>query len=128
MTTEASAHARFDLIRYAQCWEDADALLAGLTIQAGDRCLSIASAGDNALAMLVDNPSVVYALDLSDAQLACVRLRIAMYRSLDHEDFLKLIGSRPAEPGERAALYANCRGLLDDDTARFWDAHPNEIS
>ena len=47
------------VLRYAQCWEDADVLLAALEIQPGDRCLSIASAGDNTLSMLTDRKSVV---------------------------------------------------------------------
>ncbi|MEM6503826.1 MAG: DUF3419 family protein [Planctomycetota bacterium] len=128
MTTEAVDRARFDLIRYAQCWEDADVLLRGLAIQPGDRCLSIASAGDNALAMLTADPSVVYAVDLSRAQLACVQLRIAMYRSLEHEEFLRLIGSRSATPEERHLLYQQCRGELDEQSRAFWDARPNEIA
>ena len=41
-----AAHADFrSIIRYAQCWEDADILMAGLDIQPGNVCLSIASAG-----------------------------------------------------------------------------------
>ena len=39
--------AAFDLVRYANCWEDADILLEALAVKQGDRCLSIASAGDN---------------------------------------------------------------------------------
>ncbi len=52
MSSEAASHADFSAIRYAQCWEDADILLEGLGIRPGDTCLSIASAGDNSLAML----------------------------------------------------------------------------
>jgi S-adenosylmethionine-diacylglycerol 3-amino-3-carboxypropyl transferase len=42
MSSEIAERADFDLIRYAQCWEDADILLEALDIQAGDTCLSIA--------------------------------------------------------------------------------------
>ena len=52
MGSEAAANADFNIIRYAQVWEDADILLEALDIQPDDECLSIASAGDNALAML----------------------------------------------------------------------------
>jgi len=44
--------AAFELIRYANCREDACVLLEALAINKGDRCLSIASAGDNSLALL----------------------------------------------------------------------------
>src|SRR5207302_1488891 len=84
MGSEVAAKADFSGIRYAQCWEDADVLLEGLDIQPGDVCLSIASAGDNAFAMLSKGPSRVIALDLSPAQLACVEIRVAAFRELSH--------------------------------------------
>ena len=55
--TEIGATARFDRIRYAQCWEDADVLLDALQVEPGDTCLSIASAGDNTLALAVTSTS-----------------------------------------------------------------------
>jgi S-adenosylmethionine-diacylglycerol 3-amino-3-carboxypropyl transferase len=126
MTTEVARHADFTAIRYAQCWEDADVLLDGLDIHAGDTCVGIASAGDNCLAMLVKDPSVVIAVDLNPSQLWCLELRVAAYRTLDHDGFLRLIGSRSGP--DRSGLYQRCRRLLDDDAQRFWDAHPAEIA
>ena len=63
----------FTIIRYAQCWEDADVVLEALQVQPGDVCLSIASAGDNTLSLLAKNPSQLVAIDLSASQLACSR-------------------------------------------------------
>src|SRR5947209_2079780 len=110
MGSEVAASADFSGVRYAQCWEDADVLVAGLDIQPGDVCLSIASAGDNALALLTRDPARVIALDLSPAQLACLELRVAGYRELSHPELLELIGSTPSS--RRAALYQRCRPLL----------------
>src|SRR5712691_10724836 len=98
--------ADFSGIRYAQCWEDADVLLRALDIQPGDTCLSIASAGDNTLAMLSRGPARVIALGLSPAQLACVELRVAAYRELNHAELLELIGSTPSD--RRDTLYRRC--------------------
>lgn len=125
MSSEIGNRADFSKIRYAQCWEDADILLAALDIQPGDTCLSIASAGDNALAMLSKDPARVIALDLSPAQLACLELRVAAYRELSHDELLKLIGSR--ESGDRQGLYQRCRSQLSADARSFWDTHTNEI-
>jgi S-adenosylmethionine-diacylglycerol 3-amino-3-carboxypropyl transferase len=50
MRSEAATRAAFSRIRHAQVWEDADILLEGLDIQPGHICVSIASAGGNALA------------------------------------------------------------------------------
>ncbi len=112
-------------IRYAQCWEDADILLEALDIQPGQCCVSIASAGDNTLAMLARNPGRVVAVDVNPAQLACLELRVAAFRSLSHEDLLELIGSRPSV--RRSALYARCRPYLSDTVRRFWDGRPDSI-
>src|SRR5260221_14294865 len=94
LASEVAAGADFSAIRYAQCWEDADVLLAALDVRPGDTCLSIASAGDNTLALLAHAPARVIAVDLSPAQLACLELRGAAYRTLEHAELLELIGSR----------------------------------
>lgn len=118
--TEAAARADFSRIRYAQCWEDADVLLEALDVRPGDACLSIASAGDNTLSLLTRAPASVVAVDLSPAQLACLALRVAAYRVLEHGELLELMGSRPSD--RRPALYARCRAALDADARAFWDA------
>src|SRR5437762_11455960 len=94
--SEIARKADFSVVRYAQCWEDADVLLAGLDVQPGDVCVSVASAGDNTLALLTRSPSRVVALDLNPAQLACLALRVAAYRGLSHPELLELIGSTPS--------------------------------
>jgi S-adenosylmethionine-diacylglycerol 3-amino-3-carboxypropyl transferase len=124
--SEAAANANFSEIRYAQCWEDADVLLEGLDVRPGDVCLSITSAGDNALGLLTRDPARVVALDLSPAQLACLELRVCAYRNLAHAELLELIGSRPSE--RRGALYARCRDGLSPAARRFWDARPEQVS
>lgn len=122
MPTEAAARADFTGLRYAQCWEDADILCEGLATQPGETVLSIASAGDNSFALLLDDPARVIAVDLSPAQGAAVELRRAMYRTLSHDQFLQLYGSRPC--GDRRSLYAQCRSALTPEARRWWDARP----
>lgn len=126
MGSEIAAKADFSGIRYAQCWEDADVLLAALDVRPGDVCLSIASAGDNSLALLSRAPARVVAVDLSLAQLACLELRVAAYRELSHPELLELIGSRPSR--RRASLYRRCRPLLGSTSRDFWDRHSREVA
>jgi S-adenosylmethionine-diacylglycerol 3-amino-3-carboxypropyl transferase len=125
MPSEATQHADFSQIRYAQCWEDADILLEALDIRSGDTCLSIASAGDNALAMLSRHPGRLIALDLSPAQLACLELRVAAYRELSHEELLVLVGSKISN--DRQTLYQRCRSQLSSEARYFWDGHGDDI-
>jgi S-adenosylmethionine-diacylglycerol 3-amino-3-carboxypropyl transferase len=122
MSSEVQERADFSAIRYAQVWEDADILLEALNPGAGKVCLSIASAGDNALALLARGPERVIAIDMNPAQLACLKLRVAAYRRLSHSELLEFVGSR--ESGNRADLYGRCRAELDESTQKFWDGNP----
>jgi S-adenosylmethionine-diacylglycerol 3-amino-3-carboxypropyl transferase len=88
LKSEIENRAGFDLIRYSQVWEDADLLIEALDVKENDIVLSIASAGDNAFALLAQNPAKVYAVDISFAQIACCELRKAMYRRLTHNEHL----------------------------------------
>lgn len=126
MRSEAAERADFSGIRYAQCWEDADVLMAALEPGPGKRCLSIASAGDNTLALLSRDPETVLAVDLSPAQLACLELRVAAYRALQHGEMLALVGS--GESDGRLRLYQLCRKHLSADVLAFWDERPDLIA
>lgn len=126
MRSEVARRADFHQLRYAQCWEDADVLLAALDIRPGHVCLSIASAGDNTLAMLSRRPDRVIAVDLSPAQIACLELRVAAFRELDHHEMLELVGSTAS--CRRESLYRRCRSLLSAEARWFWDACPEEIA
>lgn len=113
--------ADFSFIRYAQVWEDADVLVRAMGLKPGARVLSIASAGDNALALLTQRPERVIALDVNPAQLACVAIRKAAVQELEHPEFLELMGSRTST--RREDLYNRCRPLLKRRYREFWDAN-----
>lgn len=123
---EAAVHADFThILRYAQCWEDADVLVEGLDVRPGDTCLSIASAGENSLSLLARGAGRVVAVDLNPAQLAAVDLRVAGFRALEHGEVLELIGSRPST--RRDALYARCRPAMTRASRAWWDARPDAV-
>ena len=127
MRSEAAATADFaSLLRYAQCWEDADILVDGLDVRPGHVCVSIASAGENSFSLLSRSPARVIAIDLNPAQLAAVDLRVAAYRMLTHAELLELIGSRLSD--RRLALYGRCRDALGAEARAFWDARGGEIA
>ncbi|MFH1238513.1 MAG: DUF3419 family protein [bacterium] len=109
----------FDLIRYANCWEDADILLAGLKVKQGGKYISIASAGDNSLAMLSARPSLVLAIDINPVQLACVEIRKAAFKTLDYEDLLVFMGVKKSQ--DRIALYHRLKESLPAEARLFWE-------
>lgn len=126
-SSEIAGKARFDHIRYAQLWEDADVLCAALGPRPGGTLVSICSAGDNALAMLTLDPERVVVVDLSPAQIACLNLRVGAFRALNHGEFLELMGSRPSS--QRAALLDRALTDADAETKAFWqDLKPLVVS
>lgn len=124
-TSEIATKARFDHIRYAQLWEDADVLCAALPQEPGADLVSICSAGDNALAMLTLDPARVVVVDLSPAQIACLHLRIGAFRALDHSGFVELMGARASD--RRAELLALAIRDADPETIAFWRAQLPQV-
>jgi S-adenosylmethionine-diacylglycerol 3-amino-3-carboxypropyl transferase len=125
--------AAFDFIRYASVWEDADVLCEALgPVAHQGRVLSIASAGDNALALLTLDPALVIAADLSAAQIACLELRLVAFRHIaEHESLLAFLGAGTPphdERPERLAFYDAHRGELSAESAAFWDVHRTAIA
>lgn len=116
----------FTDICYAQCWEDADILVEALPVQPGQTCFSIASAGDNTMALLSMAPGRVIAVDHNPLQLHCLELRVAAYRELEHGELLQLVGSRGSS--RRIDLYHRCRAQLSYEARGFWDAHEASIA
>ena len=118
--------ASFDSIRYGSVWEDADVLCEALApVAEGGRLLSVASAGDNALALLTLDPAEVVAVDLSLAQLACLELRVAAFRELDDAELLGFLGV--TEASDRLSRYRSLRDNLPDFARTFWDHRPELV-
>ena len=110
-----------DSLRYGQCWEDASCLLAALDPQPGTLLLSVASGGENSLALL-SRPGVrVLAIDRSAPQIAALELKVAAFRHLGHAEMLQLLGAWPTDRERRLGLYRRCRQDLSPAAARFWE-------
>ena len=92
----------------------------------GRRCVSIGSAGDNSFALLAAGAERVTVVEMNPAQIACIELRRSAYLTLEHSEFLELIGSRPSS--RRADWYAACRPNLTESVRGFWDGKPGEVA
>lgn len=113
--------ANLTIIRYANCWEDADVLVKALEPKKGGHYLSIASGGDNSFALLANDPGKVLAIDLNPSQLACVELKREAFLSLSHRELLQFLGILPYE--DRKNHYSKLRAKLSDEAKNFWDHH-----
>ncbi|SHJ25993.1 S-adenosylmethionine-diacylglycerol 3-amino-3-carboxypropyl transferase [Rubritalea squalenifaciens DSM 18772] len=121
--SEIQQRAKFDQVRYANCWEDADILVEALQ-PAGRFCVSIGSAGDNSFSLLAEGAAQVIAVELNPTQVACIELRKAAYSELTYDEFLILLGERD---GERLPLFERCSSHLTQDSLAFWSSRMEEI-
>src|SRR5579872_7539394 len=79
---------------YTQIWEDPVADLAALRLPVGSTIVTIASGGCNALSYLAAQPAQVYAVDLNEAHLALLKLKLAGLRAFsDYADFWQFFGA-----------------------------------
>lgn len=113
-------NAQFNLIRYANCWEDADLLLIAFRGKAGGAFCSIASAGDNTLSLLTLNPSKVVAVDLSEEQLFLTELKIAAFKALPYDELLSFLGI--TESSLRTAYFERVSSELSEAGRLFWSS------
>lgn len=114
--------ARFDFVRYANLWEDADVLCEALSPDPSKRILSIASAGDNSFALLAEGAEVV-AVDLNPAQIACADLKRVAIENLSYAEVLEFFGISPST--RRLKFYRDLRSKLLEESRSFWDQDQN---
>lgn len=92
---------------------------------ANGRILSIASAGDNILALLTLNPKEILAVDINRAHLACLELRICAFKHLDYFALLSFLGITAAN--NRSETYQELREELSPEAKAYWDKHSEDI-
>lgn len=111
--------ANLNIIRYSNCWEDADILIKALNPKRNGYYLSIASAGDNSFALLTKSPAMVLSIDLNQTQLSLVELKKMAFLCLNYEELLEFLGIKNTINREK--YYSKIRALLSKKTKTFWD-------
>jgi S-adenosylmethionine-diacylglycerol 3-amino-3-carboxypropyl transferase len=106
---------------YTQIWEDPEADLAALQLPLGSTIVTISSGGCNALSYLTAQPAQVYAVDLNEAHLSLLKLKLAGTRAFSrYSDFWQFFGQ--AASSGNARLYRDrLRPLLDREARAYWD-------
>jgi S-adenosylmethionine-diacylglycerol 3-amino-3-carboxypropyl transferase len=111
----------FSNLVYPQIWEDPVIDLEALRIEPGQRIITIASGGCNALSYLTADPGEIIAVDLNTSHAALNRLKQTAARQLpDYEAFFSFFGA--ADRKTNIELYDRyIRTRLDATTRTFWD-------
>lgn len=111
----------FRRLVYTQIWEDPEADLAALRLPLGSTIITISSGGCNALSYLMAQPAQVYAVDLNEAHLALLKLKLAGLKAFsDYTDFWQFFGEA-ASPRNSDLYRERLRPLLDVEARGYWD-------
>lgn len=113
-----------EYIHYSNCHEDAEFVLEQVKNQP-KQILSIASALDNALALLLTNPDEVTAIDSNPTQIYLCRLKKYAIESLEYDDYLTFLGIKE---GDSLKIYEDIKEGLDKPTRTYFDRHSFLIS
>ncbi|WP_291859080.1 BtaA family protein [Bradyrhizobium sp.] len=111
----------FRRLVYTQIWEDPEADLAALGLPIGSTIVTISSGGCNALSYLTARPAQVYAVDLNEAHLSLLQLKLAGLRTFSsYAEFWQFFGEAASISNSR--LYRErLRPVLDAATRAYWD-------
>jgi S-adenosylmethionine-diacylglycerol 3-amino-3-carboxypropyl transferase len=111
----------FRRLVYTQIWEDPEADLAALRLPVGSTIVTISSGGCNALSYLTAQPAQVYAVDLNEAHLSLLKLKLAALRTFSrYAEFWQFFGE--AASAANSELYrARLWPMLDAETRAYWD-------
>jgi S-adenosylmethionine-diacylglycerol 3-amino-3-carboxypropyl transferase len=111
----------FRRLVYTQIWEDPEADLAALQLPLGSTIVTISSGGCNALSYLTAQPAQVYAVDLNEAHLSLLKLKLAGLRAFSsYAEFWQFFGE--AASAANTELYRERLWLmLDADARAYWD-------
>src|ERR1700721_3218642 len=111
----------FRRLVYTQIWEDPVADLAALRLPLGSPIARISSGGCNALSYLTAQPAQVYAVDLNEAHLSLLKLKLAGLRACSsYAEFWQFFGEA-ASPANFELYRERLRPMLDADARAYWD-------
>ena len=106
---------------YPQIWEDPVVDLAALELGPGERVITIASGGCNALSYLTADPGEVIAVDLNQAHVALTNLkRAGLKHSPNYHSFFRFFGEAD-NPGSFRHYEAHLAPHLDAVTRAYWE-------
>jgi S-adenosylmethionine-diacylglycerol 3-amino-3-carboxypropyl transferase len=111
----------FRRLVYTQIWEDPVADLAALRLPLGSTIVTISSGGCNALSYLTAQPAQVYAVDLNEAHLSLLKLKLAGIRAcVSYAEFWQFFGEA-ASPANTGLYRERLRPMLDAEARAYWD-------
>lgn len=105
-------------------WEDPEMDRMALKIKPGDAMMTITSGGCNTLGFLLQDPSVIYTVDINPSQSYVIELKINAMKFLEYHEFIAFTGLSHID--DRIGIYNRFRHNMSEGAVQFWD-HNSEI-
>jgi len=106
-------------INYSQCWEDPLVLMKALKINQIDNIISITSGGDNTIALSLENPRSIIAIDANSAQNYLLELKVEAIKNLSYDVFLEFLGV--SDSRRRIEIFLSLKKYLSSDVREWWE-------
>lgn len=109
---------------YNTCWEDPRCDRELLQLDDQSEIVMITSAGCNALAYLLDNPSKIHCIDVNSRQNALLELKKSYFKGADFDLLFHSFGKGKLE--NASTIYkTRLRKYLPDFAQKYWDKNIN---
>lgn len=113
-------------LNFTSANEDGASELAALALQPADHVLCLTASGARPLDLLLGAPARITAIDINPVQNELLRLKIAAFRALDHEDLLAWLGI--TQTPRRLHLHSTVEALLPPASRAFWQTRRRAIA
>jgi S-adenosylmethionine-diacylglycerol 3-amino-3-carboxypropyl transferase len=100
-------------------WEDPEMDRMALKIKPGDTIMTITSGGCNTLSFLLQDPSVIYTVDINPSQSYVIEFKITAIKYLEYQEFIGFTGLSPMD--DRLSIYNRFRDKMSEGAVKFWD-------
>ncbi|WP_178861961.1 DUF3419 family protein [Thiomicrorhabdus cannonii] len=111
----------FDRLVYPQIWEDPEVDIAALQLNADSHIFTISSGGCNVLNYLTEQPASITVVDLNEAHIALLKLKLAAIQHLpDEAAFFDFFGKANL-PKNLDRYHAYIQPHLDAKTREYWE-------
>lgn len=112
----------FDRLVYPQIWEDPEVDIQALQLNRNSRIFTISSGGCNVLNYLTEQPEVIEVVDLNEAHIALIKLKLIAIQHLpSYEAFFDFFG-RADLPKNIDRYEAYIKPNLDSETLKYWES------
>ncbi|MBD3822335.1 MAG: BtaA family protein [Thiotrichales bacterium] len=114
----------FDRLVYPQIWEDPEVDIQALGLDEHSHVFTISSGGCNALNYLTVKPESITVVDLNEAHIALIKLKLAAIQHLEQEAFFDFFGKADLTKN-LDTYYGKLSQHLDEKTRQYWETKEN---